>query len=300
VSKTKSIFSNLHTFSLFLANFAKSDGAPSKPGLTKVAITLDTKALLESMVEQARLVVFKAVARATPGGQKAPKQHAPATNGGGMDSSFSSALNLSDDAAAQSTRLQKAKSSALRLNSILQGKSDGTGAPMSKTRKNRSVQWGPSLNVPSKDPSNNVPSAKRQRFVQSQARLKSMKSFGRPHAEHGYEPKNATFNDFGRPVGPTWGKDGKLRNHPVPMNSSRQNMLGGLGAAQGSSSKNATFDLSSGGGPVKSRTRISPQLAAGLSFGRTQSRMGLGGALPSTLPRTATALESWLVKKAQG
>lgn len=268
----------------------------------KVDLRLDTTALLESMVEQARLVVFKAVARATPGAGDKTKRVKGGEPAERDTSTFRSALNLSAADAEKSTRLQKARSSALRLNSILQDKSDGNPAPLSKTRKTRSVQWESPLDLPAKD-ANNFPSAKRQRFVSSQARLRSMKSFGRPHADRSHGPKNATFNDFGRNVGvaggPTWGRDGKLRNHPVPGGGMPQSRLSGLqpGGNWQSSSQNATFDLSA----PRPKTRISAGLSQSLNFSKRSAaqKIGIGG-LPSTLPRTATALESWLVNKSQG
>mmetsp|Transcript_23456 Transcript_23456/g.39787 ORF Transcript_23456/g.39787 Transcript_23456/m.39787 type:complete len:544 (-) Transcript_23456:224-1855(-) len=280
-------------------HFSKS----GSPGLTKVEVRIDTTALLESMVEQARLVVFKAVARATGGVQSPeskPKRHVVDNSNPSRLAGFSSALNLSADAAAKSPRLQKARSSALRLNSILQGKSEAASTPLSKTRKTRSVQWESPFDLPSKDTSN-FPTAKRQRHVQSQARLRSMKSFGRPHAEHGHNPNNATFNDFGGRGGPTWGRDGKLRNHPVPGGGGMSSRLSSLTAgANQPSRQNATFDFT-GGAPRTSR--LTPSLSSSLNFSKRPGGRKVGGnmgGIPSTLPRTATALESWLVKKSQG
>ena len=253
--------------------------------MTQVDIRLDTGALLECMIEQARLVVFKAVARATsittdhPSLPSSPAAITPL-------SGFSTSLSLSTDITTKSMQLQKARSSALRLNNILHGKSDeadkDTLSPLGKTRKNRSVQWNHPVAVPSVD-SSNFPSAKRQRMVQ--ARLRSTKSFGRPHAEHGSGPRNATFGDFGRPDQVTWGKDGRLKNHPMPG--------GGLAASRLSTfhtnappvqNQNATFDLQS-----SSRGVSKASLAAlGIVGDATQQNN------PS-MPRTATALESWLV-----
>lgn len=252
--------------SLFVStgHFAKGD----QPGLLKVDVRLDTNSLLESMVEQARLVVFKAVARATSVNMDSlnKKPVKPNVNKESM-STFSSALNLSADAVAQSPSLQKARSSALRLNSILQGNGGGPSmSPMpSKIRKTRSVQWDGAVGVKAVAHQIAAPPAKRQRLVQSQARLRSFKSFGRPHGgESGREAKNATFGDFGRsPAGPVWGRDGKLINHPRPgmMTSRLSNLAVDSGATE--SNQNATFD-----------------------------------APPKRMKRTATALESWLVNNA--
>ena len=151
------------------------------------------------------------------------------------------------------------------------------------------------MQIPSRDASN-FPSAKRQRMAQSSVRLRSTKSFGRPHAEHGSGPRNATFGDFGSSRHSTWGKDGKLKNHPKPD-------AGGLGRLSAfhrnnapSEAQNATFDLSS------SRTKVNRE--------NTLSVLGLVGAAQqqqqqtsnsaAAMPRTATALENWLVNATKG
>jgi hypothetical protein len=253
-------------------HFARGD----QPGLKKVDIRLDTNALFESMVEQARLVVFKAVARAT---SASVRPSTPASPGSSNDtskpvvsdqralSSFSSALKLTPDALAKSPRLEKARSSALRLNSILQGKTAPSGLPANpsiadKVRKNRSVQFDAALDI--HQSASSIPPHKRQRIVQSQARLRSFKSFGRPHGgQGGAEARNATFGDFGRGP-PVWGRDGKLLNHPTPGLAS--SALSSLAEEPSQKSiQNATFDLSNP---------------------------------PKTMKRTATALESWLMNTA--
>lgn len=260
------------------------------PGLVKVDVRLDTNSLFNTMVEQARLVVFKAVSQATnvgtpkgtvePGAPDAPKpmetekpsESRPDTR---ALASFSSALSLSAKAAEDSPRLAKARHSALKLNSILQGNAPGNVGdvqphsqpqPTNKFRKNRSVQWDTALDVKKM---NNFPPAKRQRQVQSNSRLRSFKSFGRPHGSDGRrEAKNATFGDFGRsPSGPVWGKNGKLLNHPTPggLASSTLSTIAMESSDQIQSNQNATFDVP-----------------------------------PKTMKRTATALESWLVQNATG
>lgn len=264
--------------------------------------------LLDSMVEQARLVVFKAVARVSAidvHKTKIPsQQHTSTISSNTSLSGFSSALNLSADIASQSPKLQKAQSSALRLNSILQGKStlttnvlDDPKDSLDQVRKSRSVKWEKTFDPPNSDTATEQ-IAKRQRMVQSQARLRSMKSFGRPHAEPGNsEPKNATFGDFGRGAhGVTWGRDGKLLNHPVPqsgLTSSAMSSLNVSGAQN--SNQNATFDLSLSA-PHATR-QVRPNFLSNLSLSGRYPNMGSSG-LPSTLPRTPTALEGWLVQNA--
>jgi hypothetical protein len=254
------------------------------------------------------MVVFKAVSKATsatdsatdaipgaadPKGDPRIKLDAGSATSSTL-SGFSSALNLSSGPSSvppgqhqPAHRLQKARSSALRLNSVLQGeasKGAGTGtAPLDKSRKTRSIQWDHPMDLPKmKSPS--IPFPKRQRVAQTSARLASFKSFGRPHAgDFGSGPRNATFGDFGRK--PIWGRDGKLANHPTPMQSSDDNDEDLLSPAETKNNKNATFDFQ----------RPSIHLSSGLDLGSSKDRNSINR-VPSSIPRTATALEGWLMK----
>ena len=275
-------------------------------GLAKVDVRLDTGALLDSMVQQARMVVFKAVAKATAATGALPPDVGKKLNlGPGAQgqapsttlSGFSSALNLSSSSgqAGMSAggsvapgphqpnhRLQKARSSALKLNSVLQGGGKGGNPSLDKTRKSRSIQWDHPMDLPKmKSPA--LPTPKRQRVAQTSARLASFKSFGRPHAgDFGSGPRNATFGDFGRK--PIWGRDGKPANHPSPMQNTDHNPndLMNPGAPN---SKNATFDFQ----------RPSIHLSSGLNLGVTTKQRSNMNRVPSSIPRTATALEGWLM-----
>ena len=271
---------------------------------------LDTGVLLESMIEQARLAVFKAVARAT---SVAPA-HIPAVParsflqptsslaGVGaslLNTSSGDSLSSMDSSSGDSigqAQMLKARSSALRLSNVLRGKTDETdsqtsSSPLSKTRKNRSVRWDHPMQTPSRD-SSNFPSAKRQRMVQSQARLRSTKSFGRPHADHGSGPRNATFGDFGSSHHSTWGKDGKLKNHPKPGGGGMTRLSAFHTNNSQPESQNARFDFQ--GRPKVSRdSALSVLGMVGAAEQQSQS------ASP-TLPRTATALENWLVNATKG
>lgn len=273
------------------ADFAQAKNAMG--GLKKVVINLDTGVMLSSMIDQARLIVFKAVANVTKA--KLPPS-TPAVGGAGQPGSLSSteALNKPDlaclstsgsataskltgfrsslglstvSATEASPSLQKARSSALRLNSILLGKQDGQSrATQLGLRKGRSVQW----NSPAQIPVITAPlTTKKQRMAENAAKLTSIKSFGRPHGgDFGSGPRNATFGAYGQGVR-MWGRDGRLAHHPLPMQSSmRDDHVGLTGIAE----RNATFDL----------TRTSSTL----------TRMGTA----SALPRTATGLENWLLK----
>jgi hypothetical protein len=284
------------------ANFEKGFNGPGL-GLIRVDIRLDTGAMLDSMVQQARMVVFKAVAKATSAtesmqleakGDPSPKQTpdlGPAPSA--TLSGFSSALNISSGAPEgthqPAHRLQKARSSALKLNSVLQGepgKQNGNSA-LDKTRKSRSIQWDHRMDVP-KVKTSAIPSPKRQRVAHSTARLTSFKSFGRPHAgDFGSGPRNATFGDFGRK--PIWGRSGKLANHPSPMQPSddqNQDLL----TSNTKTSKNATFDFQ----------RPNIHLSSGLDLGTGKKARADINRVPSSIPRTATALEGWLIEKTGG
>jgi hypothetical protein len=253
------------------------------------------------MIEQARLAVFKAVARATNVTDRpttpltsAPVEPAPLSGFSSSLSIVDTTLSVTKDAPSQpqSTQLLKAQSSAVRLSNILHGKSDeaekGTSnTSLTKTRKNRSVKWNSPMEIPSRDVAN-FPTPKRQRV--GKAQLRSTKSFGRPHAEHGSGPRNATFGEFGS-TAVTWGKNGRLKNHPVPG--------GGLMAPQMSTfentaastqNQNAMFDL-------HRKTMVSLEILSALGVGKSSVMEQTSG---TNMPRTATALENWLVNAAKG
>lgn len=274
-------------------------------------IALDTGVMLDSMVQQARMVVFKAVAKATSSGELPPLgadldplaakglagkgEVAPTLSG------FSSALNLSshkppsqgDKKLAHSLLQQKSRASALKLNSVLQGSSASkqaqNNATFSKGKKTKSVQWDRNAVMPKPKPATN-PSPKRQRLSNTEAKLRSFKSFGRAHAgDFGSGPRNATFGDFGRK--PIWGRNGKLANHPTPMQPNYEQSQD-LMSTTPKSRNNATFDLQ------KPRIHLSSGLDLG-SIRKSKPKEARGGS-NTPLPRTATAHENWLVKNTLG
>lgn len=269
--------------------------------MTKVDVLLDTGALLESMIEQARLAVFKAVARATHVTDRPtiPLTSAPVEPA--ALSEFSSSLSIADttptiaeDAPSQpqSTQLLKTQSSAVRLSNILHGKSDEAGkdttnTSLIKTRKNRSVKWNSPMEIPSRDVAN-FPSSKRQRVVKAQ--LRSTKSFGRPHADHGTGPRNATFGEFGS-TAVTWGKNGRLKNHPVPGGGPMAPQMSTFdNAASSTQNQNAMFDL-------HQNTKVSLETLSALGIDRSAVMEPTVG---TNMPRTATALENWLLNATKG
>lgn len=254
--------------------------------------------MLSSMVDQARVLVFKAVATATksslppsavtgsqagtdpaadPSAEHSQVTPTPTSQPHSL-SGFRSALNISSNEEEpeqnQSPRLQKARSSALRLNSILYGNNNGSKSSSTGARRMRSVKWDSPLQLPTLS-SALAPNPKKQRVAQSAAKLKSFKSFGRPHAgDFGSGPRNATFGDYG---GRThlWGRDGRLAHHPSPMQAETPTGMTGV------ADRNATFDLNH----LKQSSHL------------TTASPASSPAPSSAMPRTTTNLEQWLLKK---
>lgn len=242
--------------------------------------------MLNAMSEQARVVVFKAVASATktplpPDAVATLKANSlneemsstrPITllNASTL-AGFKSAMNLTPSLADKSPRLQKARSSALRLNGVLHGKQVERETPALGMRKIRSVMWDTPVAMPKLNLTHALaPSPKKMRVAQNVAKLKSFKSFGRAHAgDFGSGPRNATFGEYGGRQQPFWGRDGRLANHPTArQGDDTSDQLG----SQATAEKNATFNFLN--------VRRPPAIA-----------------VTGSLPRTATALESWLVDK---
>ena len=262
--------------------------------IKNVEIILDSGKFLKAMVEQVRIIVLKAVATATKTSMPIPSDDKPMSSPTPTDiaqaslSTFHSMLNLSPKAGAnvkQDASLLKARSSALKLNSVLRG--DKSKEPLSSPlglRKNRSVHWDSPAQIPSLQPGSALaPHPKKSRRAQTAAKLKSFKSFGRPHAgDFGSGPRNATFGEFSRAQ--MWGRDGRMAHHPMPMQ--KQSMFGMLDDPQPRG--NAKFQ-------VPSSVRLTSSFQ---STTTTAPANSAGGA--STLPRSATVLENILLKKASG
>eukprot|EP00980_Cylindrotheca_fusiformis_P013517 scaffold3450_cov114-Cylindrotheca_fusiformis.AAC.22 len=271
-------------------------------GLVKVDIRFDTGVMLDSMVQQARMVVFKAVAKATSSNESLPLDSqidlSPPTDPSVAPtlSGFSSALNISAGTsetaqkAVNRLQLQKSRASALKLNSVLQNDSGklNANAHFDRMKKAKSVQWDSEMDVQKPKISQQNPSPKRQR-LNTEARLRSFKSFGRAHAGDfgsGSGPRNATFGDFGRK--PIWGRNGKLANHPSPMQPNYDQSQDLLAPPSSSNTKNATFILQ--------KPALHLASPAGLET-KTKSDPRQGH---SSIPRSATAHENWLVKNTFG
>lgn len=252
------------------------------------------------------MVVFKAVAKATTATD--PLQFDAASGDTRLNTSplsgFSSALNISSNSSMGGVgggysgtsesgphepahRLQKAKSSALKLGNVLSVADPPVDASSDMSKKTRSVQWDARMEF-NKSKTAPVPSPKRQKMAATTARLTSFKSFGRPHAgDFGSGPKNATFGDFGRK--PIWGRDGKLANHPTPMLPTETT---DILTSQTRRTANATFDFQ------KPKIHLSSGRDLGIKTKKEEA--ATMQRIPSSIPRTATALEGWLIEKTGG
>jgi hypothetical protein len=327
--------------------------------LRKVNVQLDTSVFLKSMVDQARMVVLKAVASVTetPLGAKEPSDDSsirPPPSSTTTSTATPSTPTLSNrmstkrPTTTELTRMQKARKSALRLNRVLHGKplkgsassialgssgSDSTGGLRQENTipKVSSVRWDTSIQSSKFVSSLSIsPYANSKSTTDSgtKHKLESYKSFGRPHGgDFGSGPRNATFGEYGRPAfAGLWGRDGRLAAHPMPSKNAAVDSMGNL--VGGSADLNATFDhtlLSNKGSSrgFESSQFISSQIHGEL--GGYRSSAALAGAallgrlsttssfsmLPdstsdqqmhppsseSTMVRSATALESSLMKK---
>jgi hypothetical protein len=316
-------------------------------------VQLDTRVVLKSMLDQARISVMKAVASATetavpamPAISKRAATNSPATTdlsleqrGLSSESPKRQTMGISSTGIDDANRLKKARTSALRLNSVLHGRSLAGRSPgasishMNLSRPSdttsgaiphvRSVRFdhpirAPKLNSELKP----TPDPEKIRTAQTANKLKSFKSFGRPHAgDFGTGPRNATFGEFG--FAGAWGRDGRLAAHPMPgqataFDAMMENSSNGSSGSSGGVDKNATFDnllLSSSSRNSSSRL-MSSQMGNGMMnpFLRSdgagsRSTVASGSSLlartnsasstskGSSMPRTATALESLFMKK---
>lgn len=274
------------------ANFDRTDDDKIGMGLTSIDIGLDTGILLESMVKEARMVVFNAVAKATSASKidsdvlkkSEGLKNAPSPLSSGFSSSFklspsqskiaSSGLKLPGLKEGQHQplhRTMKAHNSSLKLKNVLSS---------STMKKTGSVQFG-TVDIKAKGEDN---SATRNLTA---AKLTSFKSFGRPHAgdfDSDGGPKNATFANFGGGSKKYWGRDGKLASKPRPMlPSETTDMM----TSQTRRNANATFDVKKP--PI--------HLSHGSALGIPRKKVNQGS---KSIPRTATAAEGWLLENMKG
>jgi len=193
-----------------------------------VEVDLDTNSLSKSLTEQAKKVVFKAVAKIT---QRKQSLSVVTPNNQGILNSASPAASMS------STNLSGPQSLLRRTkrNSFEKTEPDGHNLV-----KKRSVTWNHPIE--NKQTFEN-PNKKAKLFV-SGPELKSSKSFGKPDASLFQSNKNATFAEFGRYEGnstPVF-QNGKLsrdRNYTVT------NLQNALTRKFSSGHRNATFSQAS-------------------------------------------------------
>jgi hypothetical protein len=288
------------------------------------------------MVDQARIVVLKAVAFATE--TPIPSTSKPESRSSSLvasepsrKSSNSDTLSYSKDSmkrptTTELTRRQKARKSALRLNNVLHGKSlkgasssinlgVSSGTADLGVRKSPSIRWDARIQSPKFTSALALtPNLEKVQAGRKANKLESYKSFGRPHGgDFGSGPRNATFGEYGRPAfSGSWGRDGRLAAHPMPGTNSAVDAMGNL--VGGSADMNATFDnvlsqtknalasphfLTQLGGASGSY-RSSAASAGAALLGRVSNSVSANG--PSqehevSMVRTATALESSLMKK---
>jgi len=240
------------------------DGESNSSEMNAVKINLDTKALVASMVEQARLVVFKAVASATslPIGRAQPQRAQPMTGNSPQQSSHSpqqqqpvvpkmtasvgamalTATPEGDDEIEESEEVKvearlptEGTKSLHRPKSVLKMPSRGlaSGGPsesltLNQPRKSRSITWSNSVDV----------SKERNQFHPSPS-LKSSKSFGKPDANTFATSRNATFAEFGRSVNQA--AQHTFANGKLKVNANAYSMANFT--SNGSSSNNESFVL---------------------------------------------------------
>ena len=279
-------------------------------GLKFVDIRIDSRQLLESMVNEARMIVINAVLKATSDskslsidsnllkgsvGMKA-KAKAPSQLSSGFNSSLKLPPSMSmaqmrtprppgvgNGQHQPAHRSMKAHNSSLKLNNVL-----SSATMMQKTR---SVQFGTMSLNPSLNPKPPDALPKRQKLATT-AKLASFKSFGRPHAgDFGSDggPKNATFANFGGGSKKYWGRNGKLASKPRPMLPTETT---DAMTSQTRRNANATFDFQQ-----KPPIHLS---RGGLGIERTKKATNQTDGSRSTIPRTATAAEALLLHSMKG
>ena len=233
---------------------------------------------LKTMIDQARMIVLKAVSSATE--TQLPSSSTPTSIKPSSTTSTKDALTWNNKeikapstvattgrtdgpkrlTTAELERMQKARKSALRLNSVLHGKSLkssvssitlGSGGSAGSTagmqndassgmRKVTSIRWDHTVQDSKLTLTPNISIA--PDTTRKKHKLESFKSFGRPHGgDFGSGPRNATFGEYGRPAfAGAWGRDGRLVAHPAPSKNSGVDSMGNL--VGGSADLNATFD----------------------------------------------------------
>uniref|UniRef100_A0A7S2S7C4 Uncharacterized protein n=1 Tax=Eucampia antarctica TaxID=49252 RepID=A0A7S2S7C4_9STRA len=303
--------------------------------ITLVQINLDTNLLVSSMVEQARLIVFKAVARATSlpttasglskvvGGSKISSS--AKTGVASLSGGFGSALNL--QTSQQSPMLTQKKPSSTRISSL-----DSSGN-LAFQKKRSSVTWTHPIEADQ--------TTKRPKLSDSPSIMRSTKSFGRPDATFFESSRNATFGDFGRVHksdhipnfvngklqvpnnykqgasqasfgfsqlnrGPSLGNVARANTNANFISSSSSQQINTMGGSKyglvrnksSMSNSSVSFSMNGNSSANSGSRRLGRQTFDQLSRNMTVSgqQLNSSGVSQSNIPRTATALESLLLQ----
>jgi len=295
------------------ANFERNDEDKMGMGLTSVDIGLKTEVLLESMVKEARMVVFNAVAKATSGSKmdvKALKNNdfmKANTSSQPLSKGLNSGLNLPSSARMQGSGLASYASTGLMRGAQKKGmhqqhrsiKAHNSSLKLEKVLSTSTIQKERSVQFNNFDMKTNnlhlkakvVDADPKRQKLATRTKLTSFKSFGRPHAgdfDSGGGPKNATFANFGGSQ-KFWGRDGKLASKPMPMLPS--DTIDSM-TSQVRRNANATFESQ------KPPIHLS---RSGFGIHRKQkplySTADFLNSAPSSLRRTATEAEVMLLQK---
>lgn len=174
--------------------------------ITYMECKIDTNTLIKSMIEQARLVVFQSVARATSSSRKVmDKMMSPPKEHPRLLSSLGSKLSLASTASDKSAQSSSLFSSSSRSSSSSTAVVPLLRRPGSRIQTNRSVQWDhaikdTSLRRNTTKESSNQCSGKKRTFPSlggGGSLKRSTKSFGKPGSDIFRSSRNATFAEFG-------------------------------------------------------------------------------------------------------
>lgn len=227
-------------------------------------VDLNANTLVESMVEQARLIVFKVVARAKPSSSIHPTPQSalsPTLRMAGK-SKIGSNINLAELSLLKNKTSMQEKIPGAIGNNIEENASGSPIATEKTIQKSRSVTWDHPIEFEKKGNARGT-STNGKRFTKRQrisgdgivkyngnmphvVSLKSAKSFGRPDASIFTSRQNATYAEFGRSHAnchvPSFGLNGKLNKQFVATSHSLKTLSASISNGE---SRNATFSAAS-------------------------------------------------------
>lgn len=224
---------------------------PNSTYITSVKINLDTKSLVSSMVEQARLIVFKVIANSSSSPASQPSK--PKTEEQKAESPKNSVKDQVQVQVPVSNPNPKMRptNSVLKMRSVYSSTKVTSTSTFQPLKPTRSVTWSNAVNV----------SGEHDTPVNY---LKSSKSFGKPDANVFEAKRNATFADFGRArtgQSPFSFTKGKLR-----ANRTMASLSGGTsGANETFTQRNVEFSAASLSLSQKLKNNVKPSLLTGMS-----------------------------------